>query len=157
MSVVMAYSMYAVRLSNEIPIQSECVSLMGFFLLLSSVLNLITMMWFIVLNYIKSKEYLPKFLNLFGDCLQKIVCLCFHKESRQKLAVSSQVSNSSEPEQKKNLEDRGKCRFCSNKKYAENDKTEMKKILDSNCDILNKFCFILFLLVTIIFNASIWC
>ena len=143
MSVVMAYSMYAVRLSNEIPIQSECISLMGFFRLFSSVFNLIAMMWFIVLNYLKSKEYLPKVINLCGDCLQKIVCLCFHKESRQKLAVSSQVSNSNEPEQKKNLEDQGKCRYCSNKKYAENDKTEMKKILYSNCDILNFaiFCF----------------
>ena len=130
MSVVMAYSMFAVKLSNEIPVQSECIPLMGLFLLISSIFNLFAMIWFIILNYFKSKEYLPKVLSLPGDCLQKIVCLCFHKKIKQKSNMN-QVSNSSEPEQKINLEDRGKCRFCSNESNPENDKTKMKKILDS--------------------------
>ena len=153
----MAYSMYAVKLSNDIPVQSDCISIMGLFLLLSSVFNLIVMLWFIVLNYFKSKDYLPKLLSILGDFLQKIVCSCFHKKSIQILVVSSQISNSSEPKQKINLEDRGNCRFCLNKKNAENDKIELKKIPDLNFEILNKFFFILFLLFTIISNVSIWC
>jgi hypothetical protein len=157
----MSFSIYAVRMANDIPVQSECVPKMGLFILLSSIFNFLVMIWFIVLNMFKSKEYLPKLLNLLVDCLQKIICLCFHKnkKDRQTLVVSSKVTDSSELQLKANSEIEVKCRFCSNKtKNVEiNDKTEMKKIIDSKFELLNKLFFILFFLITIIFNFSIWC
>jgi hypothetical protein len=160
MSVVMSFSIYAVRMASDIPVQSECVPKMGLFILLSSIFNFLVMIWFIVLNMFKSKEYLPKLLNLLADCLQKIICLCFqHKKDRQTLVVSSKVKDTSELQLKANSEIEVKCRFCSNKsKNVEmNDKTEMKKILDSQFELLNKLFFILFFLITIILNVSIWC
>ena len=156
MTVIMAYSIYAVRISSDIPVQSNYIPVIKFFFILSNIWNLLAMVWFVLLNNFKSKEYVPKVFNSLGGILQKIICFCSHKRKRdpilvlrkdKKVADNNEAINVNSLEQNQKL----KCRFCSNEKNMEiSDKLELKKILVSNYEIINKLFFILFIIISVV-------
>ena len=54
MSVVMGFSVYSLRISSDLPVQSDNIPKITVFFLSSIGINLFGVFWFIQLNYFKS-------------------------------------------------------------------------------------------------------
>ena len=155
MSAVMAFSVYSLNISNTIPIQSLVVPKITEFYTASIFANLVAMSWFIQLNNIKSKAYLPCVLSSLGDILQKLKCFCFHwskncKKSNNVISKDNKVDDLNEEK----INNTTSCRFCST---SANGKLELSKINDSKFQIINNFFSILFLIGSILIQIIIWC
>ena len=72
----MTYSVYSLNFSSLFPQQSEYLMMITLYFLLSICWTLISMVWFIICNYIITKADMSKFLYIFCARLQKLFC-CF--------------------------------------------------------------------------------
>lgn len=149
MTSLMTYSVYSVRISNEIPIQSEYMPLITLYFILSIFYTLITFIWHIVKNFLTTNKKWPKFVLAFGQLLQDMVekvCCCCCKESKVE-DVSAIVIEPSE-ESKENKIDEVKSLIeneikskelilVSSWKYI--DKMNENEILKNSCSLMKLY------------------
>ena len=53
----------SVRVASDIPVQSEYFPLISLYFFLSLLYTFVSFVWFVVANALRTKNYLPKFLN----------------------------------------------------------------------------------------------
>ena len=154
MSVVMGFSVYSLRISSDLPAQSDNIPKITVFFLSSIFINLFGVLWFIQLNYFKLNEYFPKLYKTFAECIQNLICLLFHRNKStgretQRVAPKDDSNNNELPEAWKEIKNENKCKFCSNK---ENTNLTQKIILESNYKFINFYHFILVSIGHVIIN-----
>lgn len=150
----MAFSVYSLRISSDLPVQSDNTPRITWFFLTSVIINLFSMSWFIQLNYFKTSDYLPKFYEYMVDFLKRLICLLFHKCKSNAISVKLGSNNLSNRSQDTNDENGEKsvssiktgytsksCQFCK-EEDNKNDKT-MKSMLESKYKIINHMVLIL--------------
>ena len=75
----------SVRVSNDIPIQSEYLPLITLYFVLSLLFTFISFAWFVYLEYLKSQKYLPAFtINFFLSLKRKIQFINKIKDKQNK-------------------------------------------------------------------------
>ena len=75
----------SVRVSNDIPIQSEYLPLITLYFVLSLFYTFISFAWFVYLEYLKSQKYLPAFtINFFLSLKRKIQFINKIKDKQNK-------------------------------------------------------------------------
>ena len=151
MSFVMGFSVYSLRISSDLHVQSENIPKITVFFLSSVGINLFGVFWFIQLNYFKSNEYFPKLYKTFVEFIQKFICLLFHRNESsagretQKVAPKDDANNNELPlkasETLKEFKSENKCKFYSSSK--ENSNLTEKLILEPNNKLINLFHFVL--------------
>lgn len=126
MTSLMIFSVYSLRLSSEIPIQSMYLPMINLYFVFSIIYTLLGFIWFTVYEHLKKKECLSLLLDQIID-----LCLIFNK-------VSSKQVNSKSRE------------TCDDENGAKKDREER------NLNVLNMVVFSIFFLVILIFNITIW-
>lgn len=72
MTSLLTFSVYSLRISGDIPMQSEYLPLITLYFVLSISYTFFSLFWFILANYFLTKTYLPKLVLLIGDGLHKL-------------------------------------------------------------------------------------
>jgi nicotinic acetylcholine receptor, invertebrate len=73
MACFLTLTVNALLISNEIPVQSDYVPYITIYLIVSMIIPLIAIVWFIIFESIKGKEKMPSWLNcLSHNCLKRI-------------------------------------------------------------------------------------
>lgn len=124
----------SIRVSSDIPVQSSYLPLISLFFMMNLFFIFIAFGWFVTLDNIRVKKYVPQFLIKLMDISKKRIERIFNKSKKKK---SEEASNSNKTDE---LEE-----FC--------DKKEIKQVeVDTNfyVSILNFIAFILmFLFISI--------
>ena len=126
----MAYSVYSLRISNDLPVQADYVPRITFFFTLSVIISLLVLAWFVHFNSIKSKDHLPKFYEILLNLIQKIKC----KKSNNLITIQSSDNKSSVIE--------------TGSSKTIDKKEEAKKRLEIQIEILNNIVFCFFSVLT---------
>ncbi len=153
MSIIMGFSVYSLRISNDLPVQSDNIPKITAFFLESILINLFAISWFIQLNYFKSNEYFPKLYTAISECFKKLIHLSFHQKKITNKILTAPSNNKMLTEPVNEIKTENNCKFCVNKEI--NNLSE-KMILESNFKLINFFCFLLTCIFHIIFNLVLF-
>lgn len=64
-SIILSYSVLSLRISEEVPVQSESIPLLSIYFTACMGFSLLVILWFTILNRLKRKVNLPKFIAYF--------------------------------------------------------------------------------------------
>ena len=129
--LIMAFSVYSLRISNDLPVQSDYIPRITYFFTLSIIINVLVLTWFVQLNIFKAKEYLPRIYEILVNFIQKIN---LKKVNKEKVVPVNHKHNEVLADQSKNID----------------DKAERKKRLEVQFEVINYFMFFLFTIITIL-------
>src|ERR1700722_12249494 len=74
-SIMLAYSVFSLRLSEDVPSQSDSIHLISFYLTICMFFSLSAMTWFAIANKLREKKRLPYWLRWLAlDYISWIVC-----------------------------------------------------------------------------------
>lgn len=98
MSIFLTYSVYAVRTSGDLPIQSDFLPLISLYFVITMGITLLTILWFFLCNYMITRKTMPRFLIRFSRNLYRIFKFnwlkrCFNK-LKPKVRVNTTTSKS---------------------------------------------------------------
>lgn len=82
MTAFLTYSVYALRLSSDLPTQSSFVPLISWYFIFSIILTLFSIIWFYLCNQMLIKNTMPGFLNSFCIILERFFFKIGSKEPR---------------------------------------------------------------------------
>lgn len=63
MTTFLTFSVYALRVSGDIPVQSDYLPLISVYFIMSSLYTLVSLIWFIVANLLITKKHVPPFFK----------------------------------------------------------------------------------------------
>lgn len=75
-TIFLTYTVTLVRVSSDTPVQSLQMTLFSLYFIISQLLTLITLAWFVIENLFRTYAYMPSFMTLFGKLLRKLKCKC---------------------------------------------------------------------------------
>jgi hypothetical protein len=163
MSGFLTFAVYALRIASDMPIQSDYIPSVSSYFLSSITYNLLAFFWFIYRNRASTKNEIPKCLEIIGNFLKKVFCLCFPTNKKtlpvtetKKPLKNDAVSISMTNETTKKT----KCGFCDRCSDCEAalliDKDKRKKEVESCLEALNYFFFIILFIALFITQLVIW-
>ena len=85
--------MISVRVSSDIPIQSDYLPLISLYFSFGILYTFISFNWFIIANVYRTNNYLPKYFKMFAKCLK-----CFNEKMLKKLANKIEVNQENKVE-----------------------------------------------------------
>ena len=85
--------MISVRVSSDIPIQSDYLPLISLYFFFGILYTFISFSWFIIANVYRTNNYLPKYLKAFAKCLKY-----FNEKMLKKLANKIDVNQKNKTE-----------------------------------------------------------
>ena len=78
----------SVRVSSDIPVQSEYLPLIYVYFLLGLLYTFVSFIWFLISNVYKTNNYLPKHLKYFARALKRFYrCLLIKRIFKTEVAV----------------------------------------------------------------------
>ena len=179
MSSILTFSIYSLRVSSDIPVQSEYLPIIGYYFIFAISFILVSFIWFITLNKFAEKKKMPQFLIKIAEAVRMLCCLNDKTKSNVKpigndekkavdkneiIVVKNDAENNIEKVElkqlnKTSLDKCNKCDLCtgcSTEKDKEEKKKKEKEILDANLNALNLLAFFIILTATLAVNLSIW-
>jgi hypothetical protein len=165
---ILTFSVYMLRISSEIPVQSEYLPIIGYYFIFVITFILIDFIWFIILNYFADTQQLPKYLKYYAISLRNLFSKTksvFKKKKvpeNKDLSVNLEESNSTNSNKLSDLKSNcTKCDLCADcqKKKDKQDIKEKKKNnkeLEANITALNLTAFMIIVIIQLIANSSIW-
>ena len=84
-------AMISVRVSSDIPIQSDYLPLISLYFFFGILYTFISFNWFIIANSYKTNNYLPKYLKAFAKCLKYLSDKISIKRIEVKMIQESKV------------------------------------------------------------------
>ena len=97
----MAFSVYSLRISNDLPVQSDYIPRITYFFTFSILVNLLVLTWFVQLNVFKVKENLPRVYEILVNFIQKMNC---KKVNKEKIEPVNDKINEVEANSSKNVD-----------------------------------------------------
>ena len=132
MTNLLTVAVYSLKVSGDIPIQSEYIPLISLYFYFSIFFTLISMMWFIIMNNCVTRNKLPIFFIKLSSGIRFILYFSCKKEKNNEYVV------------------REGCSQCIN------NKQESSHEIQSRVLALNLFISLLLLLFMVISDAIIW-
>lgn len=162
MTIFLTYSVYALRLSSDLPTQSTFVPMISWYFIVCSAQSLCSIIWFYFANLMITKNKIPKIMDLFAIFLQNTLRCSFKYKKLKKtkkidvLQAVEETKNTNTAKleaisNKVDLETQEKLTKCD---AAENLNKE-KKEFESKIAYLNAFMSFLFASALLIFTLSI--
>ena len=174
MTTFMTFAMTAVRISSDIPTQSDYLPLISLYMFLSIFYALISMSWFVSLNHFTSKKYLPKIILKVTWIVRKCLFWIFVEEKKNetvkvKAVDKNKVGSIKNDEAKatteaensnevlfKPVEKCNRCGDCTKESEKEKQKKKEQKDLDENLSAFNYLAFFTVFSIMLICNLTIW-
>lgn len=82
MTTFLTFSVYSLRVSGDIPVQSEYLPYVLIYFIFSVLNTLLSLFWFVLANHFLAKTILPKFLIRFGTTLKRILFFLFDEPAK---------------------------------------------------------------------------
>jgi hypothetical protein len=157
MTSFLTFAVTGVRISGEIPVQSQYLPLINLYILLSIIYTLIGFMWFLIANHLSKKHHLPFLLERMAFVIRKIL-FCIFKDSPKtfnKTELTEKISNDTKIDIEK-CNFCGRCKNCE-KKFEEERITNLKiNEIKLNVSALNYLAFFILFLIIFSCNLGIW-
>lgn len=147
-SILLSYSVFIVRLSEDVPTQSDSIPLIMIYFLLCMAFSLKAMIWFSFKNILKETLYLPFWLKYL--IINFISRLFFKYDSLNNL-INKNNNNENIWLPLKNINNKRIKLNNSNDCYLLNKHNKL--IINKMIDLLNKFIFTLFILYALLYNS----
>ncbi|CAF0757373.1 unnamed protein product [Adineta ricciae] len=97
-SIMLAYSVFSLRLSEDVPSQSDSVHLISLYLTICMLFSLSAMTWFAVVNKLREKKRLPYWMRWLAlDYISVIVCAQNMHRKAVRVAHQSSKTSSTNP------------------------------------------------------------
>lgn len=92
MTTFLTFSVYSLRVANDIPIQSEYLPYIFIYFIFSVLYTLLSMIWFMIVNKLSSKVELPRGLEVISGVMKKILS-CNFKQKRENAKIGNAIAN----------------------------------------------------------------
>lgn len=150
MTCFLTLTVNSVRVSNDIPIQSDYLPNISVYFLISIVYPFLSILWFITRNYFETHSYLPTILQKFANKLLKLKSKIkkvkpIQRTSKQEIEIIEAKCNFC-----------NRCSKCETKTRQDGEKIEAKKNLESKIISLNYFVLFLYTVAVFVSQLSIW-
>jgi hypothetical protein len=165
MTSILTFSVYSVRVSSDIPAQSEYLPIIGYYFIFVITFILVDFLWFIVLNFFADTKHIPKYLRLYAANIRKLftkIKRIFKKKieteenNENKQDILEEINQKDQVMEKENCIKCDLCKKCQEEKLEEEKKKIDKKELDANITALNLTAFTIIFSFQLIANLSIW-
>lgn len=89
-SIMLAFSVFKLRLSDDVPVQSDSIPLINIYFTCCMWFSLSAMIWFSLMNLFKEKQQVPNYLRHF---VIKYVCfiMCTRQNKKERASSTSMV------------------------------------------------------------------
>lgn len=163
MTILMTYSVYSIRISSDMPVESEYLPLVTLYFMLCIMNTFLAFNWFLIANKFLAKSKTPKLLTCLALRIRSVFILNFIK--RKTNENSSTVSpNKDELETQANENNTSKtrcnkcdlCEKCEQKSLNDEEKKVKKDLNESNVSLLNYFFWFVLLTFMVASDLIIW-
>ena len=182
MTILLTIAVYSVRISSDIPIQSEYLPLISLYFFLSILFTFIAMLWFIILNRFATNKTMPKLFMVVAEFMmniikrknkQVLVTPATEEKSDNKdeiVSIESKINSKQQNNeltagfshtkikcrQKFNCLSQALCLKCSQSEEYEKEKINKNKYFESCLQIINNIFLCILFLIMFISNVAIW-
>lgn len=160
MSCFLTYSVNSVRISGDMPVQSDYVPTINIYFVFSIAFTMFCMMWFILCNQYMSNSKMPFFLLKLASYFDrnKVVPSMIDREDSKKDAKKdgNVVILVEESRHHESCNFCGRCESCKQASKEENDKQSKKKDFDRKVIIVNYIVLALSSVLMLICQLAIW-
>ena len=164
---ILTFSVYMLRISSDIPVQSEYLPIIGYYFIFVITFILIDFIWFIILNYFANIEHLPRYLVYYALSLRKLFSKIKAAFKKKKEPENKDLNNNleelnkineikSSEEEKLICKKSDLCPSCQKGNEKEEKKKKDKEELEANITALNLTAFMIIIIIQLIANSSIW-
>ena len=157
MTTFLTFGVYALRISSDLPVQSEYMPLVSIYFNICILYTLISLIWFAIANYFVDKTRLPKCLKLFAV---KIRSILFSRKRVKQMTSQNNEQRHVDDTIIFNLDNLTNKSIIENSKFGGLNSEYLKKLekkeFDSNLNVLNMFVFLFVFIVMIVSNLIIW-
>ena len=164
---ILTFSVYMLRISSDIPVQSEYLPIIGYYFIFVITFILIDFIWFIILNYFANIEHLPRYLAFYALSLRKLFSKIKAAFKKKKEPENKDLNNNleelnkineikSSEEEKLICKKSDLCPSCQKGNEKEEKKKKDKEELEANITALNLTAFMIIIIIQLIANSSIW-
>jgi hypothetical protein len=160
----MTFAVTGLRISGEIPVQSNYLPLITLYILLSILYTFAGFTWFIIANRLSKRHHLPEFLIKIAFMVKKIL-FCIFKDTQKdykNLLIKPESNKIETNNDKKLIKEMEKCNFCNRCKNCElrlaegNTKKMANDEIIINVSALNYLAFFILFVTIFCCNTSIW-
>ena len=174
MTTFMTFSVYSLRISTDMPVESNFVPMVTLYFILGISYTFLSFIWFIIANEFITKSYLPKFLISVASVVKRVLFWKFGEAPlwvRQQISTMSTAKVNALPETSDNVINKtnnkeqldnslgtksNSCEKCEKEKDTEREKKKKKDSTEANVSALNHFMSLVMLLIVIACNVTIW-
>ena len=171
MTSILTFSVYSLRVSSDIPVQSEYLPIIGFYFIFAITFILIAFIWFIILNQFNEKKSIPRYMEIYGNRFRSIIeSLSNIKLMKMKqnnligpdndLGVITTVCGDELKSQDECEKDKctkcDLCKGCLKEKHEEHQRFKDLEALTSNLTVLNLTAFFIIFISTLAINLFVW-
>ena len=178
MTILLTIAVYSVRISSDIPIQSEYLPLISLYFFLGILFTFIAMLWFIILNRFATNKTMPKLFMVVAEFMKNIIKrknkpvqvtpANEEKSDNKDVSFESKINSNQQNNeltagltkiqcrQTINCLSRDFCSKCSQSKENEKENNIRNKYFESCLQIINSIFFCILFLVMFISNMAIW-
>ena len=152
MTSFLTFAVTGVRISGEIPVQSEYLPLINLYILLSILYTLFGFIWFIIAKQLSDRHHLPLILVKIAFIVKKVF-YCFYKEKSENFVQDESIEKISDNEKCNYGID---CKHCEKKLEKKKKSDAIKNELKVNVSALNLLAFLILFLIIFTCNLGIW-
>ena len=108
MTIFLTYAVYALRINNDLPTQSDFVPTIAIYFLISIIFTLLAMIWFFFCNQMTTKKYVPELFISIIQFIKKFSINFKKKQNKSRIEVlpkqkDVEVNEDSDAEVEKNI------------------------------------------------------
>ncbi|CAF0777634.1 unnamed protein product [Brachionus calyciflorus] len=152
LKIILTSSVYSLRVSNSIPVQSDYMTYVSLYYMFSLVFNLISFTWFTLSYQMKENNIMPRSVELFCVFIRRYL-IEFRKIKSQKVASIIKVENIDDDIESKELKFLCECK----RKSKENEENIKKKAHIQKCvNVLHYIVIILMFFLMLFTNLALW-
>ena len=83
-SILLSFAVFKLRLSDDVPVQSDSIPLINIYFTLCISFSLASMIWFSIVNYLRENKPLPQWIRyIITKFITRLICA--HKLQNNKL------------------------------------------------------------------------
>jgi hypothetical protein len=151
MSIFLTLAVYSVRVATDMPITSSKVPWISFYFLLEILFTFLALIWFVIANYLSTKNYLPAFTIGLVKALKKT-----NHKTIKPVVTEPVIDEKAEIKPMLNCNKCEMCVNCTANKAKEDEKKKEKSNFESYLSTINLVIFFMLLILVIISNLIVW-
>ncbi len=91
-SIMLSFSVFKLRLSDDVPVQSDSIPLINIYFTLCMSFSLSAMIWFSIKNILKENKRVPSFIRyVVSNYICDIMCYNLKNHKKCKLNINSNI------------------------------------------------------------------